>query len=75
MITVLTSFFNALSEGFKTLTSGKERQSETAVIKDRKHLEKAVNYAEKLIFHVDSKYEVSEDKTYNRLRRNFFRYN
>lgn len=75
MFATITAFFTALGEGFKSLTSCKERQSETAVIKDRKSLEKAVNYAEKLIFYLDKNYAVTNDKQYQYLKKKFFRYN
>lgn len=75
MITLFKTLLSTLSEGLKTLTSFKEKQIETIVAKDKKSLDKAVNYAEKLIFHVEEHYDLSKDKTYQRLRRNFFKYN
>lgn len=75
MLATITAIFTALGEGFKSLTSCKNRQSETTVLKDRKHLEKAVNYAEKLIFYIENRFDLSTDKKYQRLRKNFFKYN
>ena len=39
----------AVKSGFRFAETAKEKQSETAILKDRKKLQKAVNYAEKLI--------------------------
>lgn len=75
MYAAITAFFTALSEGFKSITTCKENQSETAVIKDNKHTNKAINYAEKIIFYIEKQFDLSNDKTYQRLRKNFFKYN
>lgn len=75
MLTTLTSFFTALAEAFKSITTNKENQSETDVIKTKKTKSKAVEYAEKLIFYVDETYQVKEDKNYQKLRKKFFKYN
>lgn len=39
----------AVNSGFRYAETAKEKQSETAILKDRDKLQKAVNYAEKLI--------------------------
>lgn len=75
MGTTLTAFFTALSEFFKSVTTCKEQQSETVVIKESKNSHKAINYAEKIIFYIEEKFDLSEDKQYQRLRRLFFKYN
>lgn len=39
----------AVKSGFRFAETAKKHQSESAILKDRKQLQKAVNYAEKLI--------------------------
>lgn len=75
MNSAITAFFTALSEYFKSSTVSKERQSETTVIRDNKKDNKALNWAEKLIFYVDRNYDVAEDKDYQKYRSKFFKYN
>jgi hypothetical protein len=75
MFPTFTAFFTMLSEACKSLTTHKEKQLETDVLKTKKKKTKAVEYAEKLIFHVDDNYPVKEDNTYQKLRKNFFKNN
>lgn len=76
MFASITAFFTALRESFTALSTCKEHQSETDIIKTKKSKNKAVNYAEQLIFYVESKYsDIKNDKKYARLRRLFFKYN
>lgn len=71
----ITAFFTAISKGFEFSTKKKDVQSETDVLKDLKRKRRAVNWAEKLIFHIEENYDLSKDKTYQRMRKNFFRNN
>ena len=71
----LSSIFTAISDGFKSFTTAKEHQSETDVLKSLKSKKKAVEYAEKIIFVVDKCNELSCSKDYQKLRKQFFRYN
>ena len=75
MFNSLTALFTALSEGFKSLITVKEHQSETDVIKTKKEKSKAVEVAEELIAYIDKNFAVSSDRHYQRLKRKFFRYN
>lgn len=75
MNNAITAFFTALSEYFKSVTVAKEHQSETRVIRNSKNDNKALNYAEKLIFHIDKNYDVDQDETYQKYREKFFKYN
>lgn len=82
MINSIHSFFQTIAEALKSafdyFKTGKERQSETAILKDRKKLEKAVNTAEKIIRLLDI-YQVYFEKTdrlkFERLRNEFERNN
>ena len=76
MFPTFTAFFTAIAEGFKSLTTFKEKQSETDVIKTKKKKSKAVEYAEKIIFCIEEKYpEILDDRDYKKLKKNFFKYN
>lgn len=75
MFSSLTALFTAISEGFKSLTTVKEHQSETDVIKTKREKSKAVEAAEELIMYIDRNFAVTNDKRYQRLKRKFFRYN
>lgn len=75
MFNSLTALLTALSEGFKSLTTVKEHQSETDVIKTKKEKSKAVEVAEEIIAYIDKNFAVSSDRHYQRLKRKFFRYN
>lgn len=75
MFNSLTALFTVLSEGFKSLTTVKEHQSETDVIKTKKEKSKAVEVAEEIITYIDKNFAVSSDRHYQRLKRKFFRYN
>jgi len=71
---LLNSIFTSVSEIFKHSTTQKEHQSETEMLKTLKRKDKAINFAEKLIFLAD-KSDVSSTKLYKYYRRNFFKYN
>lgn len=76
MFPTFTAFFTAIAEACKSITTFKKKQSETDVLKTKKKKAKAVEYAEEIIFYVESKYpELTKDKHYKRLRKKFFRYN
>lgn len=76
MLTAITAFFAALRESFTALSTCKEHQSESDLLKTKKSKSKAINYAEQLIFYVESIHpELREDKGYARLRKLFFKYN
>ena len=75
MIESITAIFTAISEGFKSFTTTKEHQSETDVLKSLKKKNKAIEYAEKIIFLVDEYDELASTKKYQRLRKQFFKYN
>ena len=76
MFASITAFFTALRESFIALSTCKEHQSETDLLKIKKSKNKAVDYAEQLVFYVESKYpDIKSDKKYARLRRLFFKYN
>lgn len=69
-----TALFTAIAESFKSLGIIKEHQSESNALSTLKRKTKAVEYAEKIIFLVD-KTDFVSDKTYQKLRKNFFKYN
>ena len=76
MFTSITAFFTALRESFTALSTCKEHQSETDLLKTKKSKSKAVNYAEQMVFYVESKYpDIKNDRKYARLRKLFFKYN
>lgn len=75
MFPIFTAMFTAMSEAFKSLTTFKKRQSESDVLKTKKLKTKAVEYAEELIFYIENKFDLSEDKKYQKLRKRFFKYN
>ena len=68
---IFSSFFNYE----QTAT---ERQSETYTIKGSKKSDKAIDIAEKIIFLADEEIKHSDQKTqkkYEKLRKQFFKYN
>ena len=68
---IFSSFFNYE----QTAT---ERQSETYTIKSSKKSDKAIDIAEKIIFLADEEIKHSDQKTqkkYEKLRKQFFKYN
>ena len=68
----------ATEKGFSYAEKAKERQSETAILKDRKELQKAVNIAEKLIlltYKYFSTYNEKDQKEYKNLVKDFIKYN
>ena len=76
MFASITAFFTALRESFTALSTCKEHQSESDLLKTKKSKSKAVNYAEQLIFYAENMYpKLREDKKYARLRKLFFKYN
>lgn len=75
-----------IKEAFSYGTARTERQSEITVINNSKNAQKAINYAEQIIFLVDrfffadtvktEQLEVHDfEKEYFRLRKKFFKYN
>lgn len=52
----------AVKSGFRFAETAKEKQSETAILKDRKKLQKAVNYAEQLILLMYPYFKAKDDK-------------
>lgn len=52
----------AVKSGFRFAETAKEKQSETAILKDRKKLQKAVNYAEQLILLMYPYFKPKDDK-------------
>ena len=75
MLSSITALFTAIAEGFKSFAITKEHQSETDVLKSLKHKTKAIEYAEKIIFLVDNYEELASTKKYQKLRKQFFKYN
>lgn len=68
----------ATEKGFSYAEKAKEKQSETAILKDRKELQKAVNIAEKLIlltYKYFSTYNEKDRKEYKNLVKDFIKYN
>ena len=74
MYSVITAFFTSITEACKCLTTSKERQSETEVVKAKKRKDKAINIAEKIIFMAD-KTELKDNRRYKTYRKLFFKYN
>ena len=76
MLTVFSEFFTAISKACESITIFKKKQSETDVLKTKKAKSKAVEYAEKIIFYIEEKHpDIIDDKTYKKLKKNFFKYN
>lgn len=68
----------ATEKGFSYAEKAKERQSESAILKDRKELQKAVNIAEKIIlltYKYFSTYNEKDQKEYKNLVKDFIKYN
>lgn len=86
MLSMIREIASAIKEIFSYKDTQKERQSEEVIIKDSKNLQKAVNYAEQIIFLVDRFFfadltkvkmlEVNDfEREYFKLRKKFFKYN
>jgi len=74
----LTALFEAIAKFFGCKDTSIQRQSETAVVRKCKNLEKACNIAEQIIFLVDRKDTTTKEvfaKSYKKLREKFFKYN
>lgn len=68
----------ATDSGFSFAKTVKEKQSETAILKDRDSLQKAVNIAEKIILLIYRYYDTfskEDKKEFNNLLEKFLKYN
>ena len=52
----------AVKSGFRFAETSREHQSETAILKDREQLQKAVNYAEQLILLMYPTFKAKDEK-------------
>ena len=52
----------AVKSGFRLAETAKKHQSESAILKDRKQLQKAVNYAEQLILLMYPHFKPKDEK-------------
>lgn len=52
----------AVKSGFRLAETAKKHQSESAILKDRKQLQKAVNYAEQLILLMYPTFKAKDEK-------------
>ena len=76
MFPTFTAFFTAISEAFRSLTTFKEKQCETRVLKKEERASKAIECAEKIIFYVENKYpDIKKYRRYRSLKAEFFKYN
>ena len=68
----------AANSGFSYAEEAKERQSETAILKDRKKMQKAINIAEKIIlltYKYYLKFSEKDKRKFNNLLEDFIKYN
>ncbi|CDE45506.1 unknown [Clostridium sp. CAG:768] len=68
----------ATDSGFSFAKTAKEKQSETAILKDRESLQKAVNIAEKIIlltYKYYNNFSKKDKKEFDNLFEDFLKYN
>lgn len=74
----IESLGKAAECGFSFAEKAKEHQSETAILKDRDSLQKAVNLAEKIIllsYKYYNSFQKKDKKTFDNLLEDFLKYN
>lgn len=74
----IESIGKAAESGFSYAEKSKESQSETAILKDRDNLQKAVNVSEKIIlltYRYYSQFTKADQKEFNMYVEKFLKYN
>lgn len=74
----IESLGKAAEGGFSLVKTAKEHQSETAILKDRDSLQKAVNFAEKIIllcYRYYNQFSKDDKKEFEDLLEKFLKYN
>lgn len=74
----IESLGKAAEGGFSFAKTAKEHQSETAILKDRDSLQKAVNFAEKIIllcYRYYNQFSKDDKKEFEDLLEKFLKYN